>query len=457
MPESGGRKPAGGSAGTNFHFSPFFLTFHLQFPEKHGTIQLTLPTKGMSVNASTPNRFGFTLVELLVVISIISMLAALLLPAIQAAREAGRRAQCVNNQRQVAIALHNFEQTNKAFPALRAPLKPASFPCTCFAGEDYDPPDPTELTWVGFILPFMEQNTAWSQINANRFEFELFDLTIPVMQCRSSGISSGESRINYVVNAGPLNPLVNWSSGGSAGGGGHPPASGSGQFYVEYGRNGREQRDATMYTLFFDHFLSFAYAPTYNNPYYMWNDARSGLCKTKISMDTITGMDGTSMTILLSENEDAGRWIWYSNYWATRSPVASKHTVYNTGTTWPADDDLGEIESFVGFCYPNELSSIDTGEVPLYIAPMAGAVLNGADDEQNSPLFINEGRANSGFTFRHDTRKARPSSGHPGVVVATFVDGSVRTLKDDMDRTLFVRLCRPGSGGVILNPKDLFD
>jgi hypothetical protein len=77
-------------------------------------------------------------------------------------------------------------------------------------------------------------------------------------------------------------------------------------------------------------------------------------------------------------------------------------------------------------------------------------------DNERSPLFINEGRANSGASILYSTRTARPSSGHPGVVVAAFCDGSVHTLKDDMDRTLFVRLARPGSG-VILNPKDIFD
>src|SRR4051812_28335456 len=61
-------------------------------------------------------RTAFTLVELLVVIAIIGVLVALLLPAVQAAREAARRMQCINHERQLAMATHQFHDTNKAFP-----------------------------------------------------------------------------------------------------------------------------------------------------------------------------------------------------------------------------------------------------------------------------------------------------------------------------------------------------
>ena len=422
-------------------------------------------------DANKHSRSGFTLVELLVVISIIAVLASLLLPAIQAAREAARRAQCISNQRQVAFALLNFEHTRGAFPALRAPLKPSAFswarirPASGSASDDEVAG--TELTWVGFLLPFMEQNTAWSYINsysrngdddANR---ALYDLAIPVMQCKSAGISLGENSISYVVNAGPINDSM------------LVPGPGSHQINVEYGIIHRSQKSDKTYTLFFDHFAVVGiWAEWYNGGFGLTAVQNNPRCETRMSVESVFQMDGTSNTILLSENEDAGHWIWcwegtgggntggggfgsggYSVPTTLELDRPANPGSWGGGIIYPRDLS-GRTETHVAFCFPvNGFETIGFGEIIELPYPQYVPLRPGTDNEF-TPLFINEGRRNSGVNIVQPSRTTRPSSAHPGIVNAAFVDGSVRPLRDNMDKTLFVRLARPGSG-VIINPKDL--
>src|SRR5437660_530046 len=104
--------------------------------------------------SSRPRR-GFTLIELLVVIAIIAVLIALLLPAVQSAREAARRMQCVNNLKQIGLAIHNYVQVNDVFPV-------GSFQARLTNGALNRK---GEWSALARMLPFMELAPVYNAIN----------------------------------------------------------------------------------------------------------------------------------------------------------------------------------------------------------------------------------------------------------------------------------------------------
>lgn len=141
----------------------------------------------MALRSPQTTRHGFTLVELLVVIAIIGVLVALLLPAVQAAREAARRSQCTNQLKQVTLALHNYHDTNRKLPS---------------AGYSHQ----AHGIWVR-LAPFMEQTAFY-----DRYDFSqganggvngtlLREVPMQGLRCPSGSVNfcmiNNETRRNY--------------------------------------------------------------------------------------------------------------------------------------------------------------------------------------------------------------------------------------------------------------------
>ena len=112
----------------------------------------------------TPARRAFTLVELLVAVAVIGVLVALLLPAVQSAREAARRSQCINNLRQIGIATMHFESVNRRLPKGDWRQRTAS------TGVD------SLGTWISLTLPYLEESNLYGNIDFSRPFFEQADI-----------------------------------------------------------------------------------------------------------------------------------------------------------------------------------------------------------------------------------------------------------------------------------------
>jgi prepilin-type N-terminal cleavage/methylation domain-containing protein len=160
---------------------------------------------------------GFTLVELLVVIAIIGVLIALLLPAIQAAREAARRQQCQSNLRQVSLGLLNYESSKGAFPS--------AFDFT--AGENPADLADTRIgpNWAVRLLPFIEQAPLFARVDLRTTAFishannaQVREAVVPSLRCPSDSFAETMLEIGNPARGGSL-----WARGNYAVSAGNGP------------------------------------------------------------------------------------------------------------------------------------------------------------------------------------------------------------------------------------------
>jgi prepilin-type N-terminal cleavage/methylation domain-containing protein len=199
---------------------------------------------------------GFTLVELLVVIAIIGVLVALLLPAVQAARESSRRMSCTNNLKQIGLSLHMHHDAKLVLP-------PGTTGGGGLGTDIGKPQGPNETTWIAYLFPYMEQTNLnslidWTRLNANFYNvggIKITHLKVQLFLCPSDTKPDPNTtyppsvfgRGNYVANNG-IGPAIEFR-----GGPGHtsPPMMNrpGGMFFINSWLAFRQVADGTSQTV----------------------------------------------------------------------------------------------------------------------------------------------------------------------------------------------------------------
>lgn len=335
------------------------------------------------------NRRGFTLIELLVVISIIATLMSLILPAIQNAREAGRRTQCLNNLRNITTAMHNFASSNKS-------QLPAS---AYFIQNPASAGNLEGRSWAVELLPFLDQQGTADRW-ANDVPWNLGvnaplanDLYVEAFACPNDDTAfQTPGGLTYVVNSG-FGDTTFGNVGGAV-----THSFGAEPFDWDQDTNVNNSDFAITQA-------TGVFWPTFEDS--------TGFVDTIAKNRSATlgkVYDGTSNTIMMGENTKSGQ---VDSNWA--DPRAGANSFYfpldparffldsaaNQSTLRTPRDAIAQNGGVDLLAYPNESKAAVQGSAP----------------------YLN--------------------SNHPGIVVVGYVDGSVSTLSESIDQTVYTSLMTP--------------